>query len=867
MRLNAFKGAITSVDPSLVGNGFATETRNARAENGALKVRYGLNGIANVVTGTSKGLHLARGYNDSNVFKEEYIAFRSSGGSVKPYSVDPDSGVGTEITNGATPLALTNAEWYSENFGGYSYHLTPGGSVYKHEIETNTSWTLADPGQPNQFTTGNFPFIEFEQTDPNDPVSGTSFSWAGFVGAGLTNNNASPATVAFDSVSGTSLVINPEDWDWSNFPAWSASGVPDYVLDFDDATAGIQDWSTVTKIQFVMARTDGKPWHLATDGTSALFPWGPGTVVGTATTNMRVWITDNAANTYALTGSIATIIDEDGLYSYRVFLTIPAGPLAQLSDARYLRLYHLPPTNEDGTFASNYTISQITTDAEGSAPTTPEQVKLRFGAVAYDGELAIEAFNPTFSAEYNISIEHASRYYGISAANPFLGNVATVNIPETQMATFAALPQITEIRWYVAFMDEGTTNNYTMRLMGTTDPDESAYEVPYTYEELRELPLRDNPEYQALGTPVCMCAFRQWMVWGYAGGSANIKHSRIGKPYSLASTSDDAGGTDLAEDLNRPATFTLADNFADEPKMMVGSGDSLYIFGSDACYVQTSLTRLAKPSNMSPVRRVPGALGILGRRSSCAWRDERGVEGVAYVSADGESVWFVVAASDYNDVQYSRVELTAAVRGQLKSFLFGGSAPTVDLVHVFADERDDALWVTYQNKAMVLRRRNFVDKNRPWEFHQYNLNSPRFLSHWSSHIEHGLRVLRDDCRLLEAERRKSTNFTPIEGTNRDDGNAPASMYWQSGKFVGDNRRAMRVRLQRLDETETVVVTDYCDRTPAGASCTVGVGEKHARFDQFAQGWNHQFRIALTEGQDGIYSAEIEETPLGQRKNL
>jgi hypothetical protein len=861
MVIRGFRPALTSVDRSLLSPEIAGDTHNVRLEDGSVRVRNGIREVAASFSGTPKGLHFAIGYDNSYVKKEEYVGFRLSGGSVKPFSIHVDTGVGTEITNGGTPLALTSAEWIGENFNGKALYLRPGGAVYRHEIGNNTSWSLLDPGQPNQFLTGNYPRLTFEKTESGDTsTTGTTFSWAGFTGGGFADNGGSGVCpTSFGSVSGSSVVVDANNggilYTWYDFD-----------LDMNAATAGIQDWSNATGIQFTLERDDFERWQ---QGGTNDWPWAIGSG------NARIWLTDNAANTVELTGAVQTIVSESGRYSYRFILEIPvASRGAQWSDSRYLQI-RLPANWDNGVASSaaqrdtDFSVSQITVQAVGASITTPDTVGIRFGAVAYNEEYDVEAVTPTFSEQVNISIEDASRYFAPTATATFLGNVVTLTIPEAQVTTLQAAAGVSHIRYYVAFMDEGTATSYTMRLMGVQDVDAvgaGTYEIPYTYEELRELTLREEGigTYTAVGTPVCMAAYRQWMVWGYAGGIANVKHSRVGVPFALASTSDDAGGGDLPEDQNRAATFTLSDNFADQPVSMVGTDSSLYILGGQGVYVQTG----PKPYQLTPPRRVPGALGTLGLRSACQWRSENGIEGVAYVSKDAESVWFVVAQASFDTGEPSHAlqELTAGVRGKLKTFLFASTAPTVDKVYIFHDQRDDALWVCYENRAMVLRRKNIFNKGRAWEFYTYNITTGT-LTDWAARQEHGLRCLKSTGSLYEAERRKSTNFALIAGTGRDDGgNVPADRYWESGEFLGTRRRAFRARVERQTDSEAVTVTAYTDREPSGQSITIAANDKYKRFGQFAMGQSHRYRLTVTEAQAGVQLLEIEERAVGKGYN-
>lgn len=856
--IQGFRGVITSVDEALVKKGYATDSHNVRSEDGSLTVRNGIRSIAQSFTGTPKGLHLAYGYDDSYAYAEEYVGFRESGGSVKPFSIDVDTGAGTEITNSGAALSLTNAEWIGCNFQGFAFYLTPGGTVYKHEVGDNTSWSALDPGQPNQFTTNNYPFYEFTGEDSGNTVAaGTTFSWAGFTGGGFATNTpasgVSPTT--YVSTSGTDVVIT------SNKGGLASYTRMDFTLDMNAATAGIQDWSSVTGIQFTLSREDGEYWQDGDNGADD-WPWA----INSA--NARVWLYDNAGtpNSVELTGGVQTKVANNGAVSYRFILTIPPTDRgAEWSDTRKIRIF-LPIIGEPGVSTADheFRVSQITVDEEGGTADVPETAELRFGAVAYNADQHTEAINPTFGEETLIAITGKSRYYGSSQAESFLGNAVTVNIPASQITTLQSAAGVTHIRYYVAFMDEGTPSKYTMRLMDELevgDAEAGMYQVPYTYEELRALPLREEyiGQYESLGTPVCMTAFRQWMVYGYAGGTGNVKHSRVGQPYALYSINDDAGGGDLAEDQNRGANFTLADNFADQPVTMVGADYSLYVFGAKGVYVQSG----RKPSGLTPFRKVPGVPGVLGLRSACKWRADNGVDGVAYVAKDGESVWFTVAAASFDNPEptYSAIELTSTVRGKLKSFLFAGSTPTVDKVYIFHDDRDDALWVCYQNRAMVLRRKNTFQGERAWEFYTYNITSGT-LTDWEAQVDQGLRCLKSDGSLYEAERNKSTGFALIGGTGRDDGgNVPAGRYWQSGEYIGPRRRCFGVTVIRHTTTETVPVTVYTDREPSGQTKTVAANDDYVRFGQFAQGLKHSYRVTVTEGQVGIQALILEETRL------
>jgi hypothetical protein len=232
------------------------------------------------------------------------------------------------------------------------------------------------------------------------------------------------------------------------------------------------------------------------------------------------------------------------------------------------------------------------------------------------------------------------------------------------------------------------------------------------------------PPFQTRGL-VGGAAYKGWVVWLFQGGKGNVRHSRVGVAEELFS--EEAAYS--PEDEGQPGDYSLAEDFGDEPVGAVAAGHSLIVLGKRAVYSQAG----ERPSAMTPLRQIPGSNGVLGPRAFVRYRPPRGGYGCAFVDMDF-NVWFVSADAGFDrDSQVRPLELSAAVRGEIRRFLLEEQRlifPSLERfdLHVDCDHATGALWLVLGNRAMVFRP---IDPERPalddsgvptWEAYEYALS-------------------------------------------------------------------------------------------------------------------------------------------------
>lgn len=846
LQFQQFGGLNTAFDAESVSAMYSTDNRNCDTQKG-LDQRLGY-ASANF-TGTLSGIEAVRGfyelegYDDSKNLVQEYVAFLKSGGVLKPYSINVTTGARTEIKDGTTALSLTDAEWQMFTFQGQAYAFTPGGPIYVHDIGDATSWTALDPGQPNQFTTGNFPYLLFEQTE-EDPVADTSGSFAGFGAGNRTWTGAS--TLNFVSETG-GVVRLSHVWAGGAFNGTMKLEFPGGPVNFSNAS----------ELNFKMYREDGQKWL---------------GLLGDHLQDMaQDWYIEDSGGVQVLCShAIEAVQTTDGDWEYRIKLTIPVasrgGAVASAVDKITVSGTFGPPI-EAPSSTEDFFVTSVTSDKVGAAPAAPDQVGIRFGAVAYNETMGIEAANPTFSKEVRMSIDDASRYYEKSAANALLGEVCTVQVPSAQVTTLQSATGVTHIRYYVAFMDEGTESSYTMRLMGVQEVDAvnaGTYEVPYTYEELRALPLRVDPDYQAVGNVVAAAAYRQWVVYGIKGGSANVRHSAVNRPRLLAKITDNADPDADFVDLYRAADFTLADNFADEAMAFIGMGNSIIILGNNGVYVQTGDT----PITMRPPKKISDYPGLFAPGCAVRWKDAQGRPAVVYLDTTGERLWMITYAQ-LTDTENDELamELSYPIRGSILSKLFAGTRP-VSLsdkqdVRLVADWRNDRMYLCNGLKWMVYDKLPFGQRYRPflyWEFAAPAVGAT--FKRIVASNRYGVRALLSNGAVREMFHTYSSGaFTALGGALRDGGIAPPATYWQGPVFSGQMRRAVRVQVEKRAVSEsgvTVQITATAGQLSESETITIRSNIEMEMVHPTIHGLNMQHRFTLPDNSAGLYRINVQE---------
>lgn len=832
-----FLGYIASLDARFISKTAASATQNCLLIDGKLRVRRGWRNIVGLQTNfaSCSGFEYVQGYNDSYTLVEEYVAFETVTATLKPYSVHVSTGARTEIKNGTTPLSLAAGAWQGFAFDGVGYFFAVGDEVWVHSIGDATSWKALDQSAPVDPPI--LPLVDFEATEL-DNVPATAMSWAGLTaGAEFTDESTAPDTLTYDSVDGGGVLILNNS---------NASGAADYMFRalISGTTAGIQDWSDQQFIEF----------ELQYSAVAATY------TKGMAVPNMVLQLVqlvnnDGTPKTITMNATATSSVvnfagpGSTGSRTLKIKATFPDGTnMAEWDNVTTLRVKWQQAAILGGTVSGEQTrIGMLTPNNVSTAAITlsASSVKVKYGYAWYDSERGFESEILAETSQYQMDLAYASRYYDLASPAVFLGNLISIITPIDTDAT------ITGWNLYVQFEDQGV-----WRFVKEVPDSTQTYQVPLTAAQLRELPLRTR-EIVPIGDVVCACPFKGWVVWGKAGGRLNIRHSKVGFPGTLTRLADEI------DDNTRGQDFSLADNFGDEPIAMHQAGDALIILGKKGAYAQVG----NYPFEMTPPKKLPGSSGAYSAKSSCRFRDDAGNWGVAYLAADGQNVWFAVVSNDFNGRDgFQLVELSEAIRGNIRTFLTATATPTIGHMHMVVDEREEALWLIYRNRAFIFRKPSLLDGKRHWERYAYTVPSNNYWIHWAADTKWGLRGFRGTGQIDEVERDSSANFEPIEGALRDGGAAEPTdgTYWEGRTHIGRNRRVVRVMVDRDSLTDLVKVTASATRN--AQTVTLASGKRWAGFHFLTQGWEITYRITLPVNSSPVNGLVCEESPIGGGRN-
>lgn len=849
-----FGGVVTAMDSRAIADYQASDMLNVDPESGWLSPRYGYRKIQDPQSGftAAYGLEYIQGYNSSNALVEEYISFENLGVAVRPYTRTASAGVPTEITNGGSSLSLNASEWRGFAWNDVSYFTNPNDTnpVQKHTIGTNNSWSaLTPPGSPTSAPT-------FRVLYGQNANSYKTLSWAGLnVATNITYTGN--ATSTNSSVTGTSLYI-----------AHSGTITDSSIkMDLRGTTAGNAksfDWYYCDNFTFVMESTTGNTAG-GLSVTDAGFTIDPASVV--------IEYENDGGTT--MTANLTYVFQRVGENGFRMYIraSFPDKVRADWGDG--------------STAVGGLNAGQVA--GEIRYVTIKYRVTGGSSEAAYNflrvqpiiiGGVILPKMNGPFVAEDTIQLAY-SHYSsttgyesGLSPLLPIASDALLGSNPVSSLPPLGIWLEVTSTngsasdnnRYYIRVLDPADSKGKWKRMATQSDAD-LTYDIRLTWQERLALTT-----YQAI-TPFTAtgCKFgvpwKGWVVWCYKGGYQNIKHSRVGEPEKQANTE-----LDRDDDLNRGATFSLADNFGDEAENAFPADEVIIICGQNGIYSQQGTA----PWNLTPPKKFPGSQGVAGHRACTRWKDDAGNPVVIFVSRTADGIYSapIEMAADTRGGQV--VPIDADIRGQVRTFLIDGQSALwtalsvtddsakIAYIRVWVDESRDALWVACGKRAMVLMRPGILSGRREWRFVEWTTASSTDYVQWvSSSPKRRVRWLRSTGRFDENEWNSNTSAW-ITGTNRD-GNSPiASMYWTSKTFENERSRLDAVWLSRDDLTDTPTITAYCERQPSGSSRTYASGANFVRFSHLQSGWSHKLKIAIGEGYDPVRSVVMDNVQMAGR---
>lgn len=829
LNFGPFLGVMSEVNPTGLPLNYATASLNGRFEDGLFRTRRGWRNwvAANGSFTAWHGAGFVRGYAAVGDPKKALIVIENRGGTRKPYEINLDTGAKSEITDSGTPLNLTNGDYEAISFNGDAIVFRKGGTVYRHAIGTLTSWLALDADRPANAST---PTIGSLYEPPTSPVSGTPFSWTGATGADVTDL-VLYSWGSVETLDGSSYPMPaPESGDYGRLSTGNINGASSYVCEVSAILGGPLDWS---------------------DQEYILCPFVLDSQLGNRTLSInscsiQVSLVNSSGTEQALTETWEGY-NVKGLVSAIGKFTIPAGAnsavTSDVTKLKFVLTYTISGTvTAPNYFRSTINIGEITPTVEGAGVYTPpalsgDEKRVRFGIVHYDEERGVESAEPTPSAWMKLDPPNI----WFTDSNVFMGDSGIT------VSGFgpSGLPGTTS-RLYVQFEDDAV-----WRLIGKKDGASPSWSITETFGVLSAYPARIDHEPTPVGSPSCAATYKGFVVWGYETGGQNVKMSAVGSPGRLARNTDTAG------DLEAGATWSLADGFDDAPKWFGGAGDALIALGARAAY--TSIGDY--PVQMTPFKRIPKSKGVLGT-CACRWTDDAGMPGVAYLGADLEVWKLLIVRGSANDYGEPLIELTKGIRGKVREFLLQTETPDLTKLAIGVDERTDSLWLTYADRAMVLRRATVTDGQRAWEFYSYAGGD---WAKWVFAENHGIKALRTTGQIDEFERRSDTN-AELTGTNRDGGSAMPTAYWEhAGRTDVARERWFSARVYR----------------PAATTCTLKISSNGnalvsypvsaalsgmVRFSQNQVGYRHTFRIEIGETDGAIERAIVETRRLGKQRD-
>jgi len=665
-RLEKFRGAVTSVDAESIPENAAQDTAECRLEDGCIRPRYGYKKLADPLGTNCYGFaHLVGGDASTYAELEEYLSIEKVGATVKPYPINPATGVkGSAITNAGAALSLNASNWHGFAWNDRSYWYNPTDGIAKHTIGTATSWTpIVTPAAPTVR-----PTFSIEATGGFD-IAGIDPSNAAEVACtGLASNTSS------SYASGTMRIRHT-----------TGIGNASIEMILSGTTAGNRDFYWRDSFSFSVYPLDKT--HVTLDPSS-----------------IRVTLSNTDGTAVTITGTV---------YTTKVNAAGGFGVLVWWDRGKVRSDWgNGSGTAKTAKIKIDYSLAKNTSSGVSSSSSA---VAFNFGDWAYIGwtrtlpldtsglsnqtlSVAYSYYNSTTDMESGLSPVLEIPYADLRMPDPSDVHIEDVG-PRVSLA-FTASGSVDKVRIYVKDLTGA------WRRITTIDDTTSPYVYYTPYSGLIDLTAYDSGLFETTRKVVGGFPFKSWVVWLYQGTGENIRHSRIGNAESQWSPYD------AEDDYRRGANFTLGNNYDDEPLNGHQCGDAVVISGSRGMYTQVG----DYPAGMTPCTKVPGSFGCANKYASARWNDDNGNAIVVYLSKTDGNLYYVYV--DPSGIAQNK-ELAPGIRNKIASYL------TTNLGNIMlaVDPNNDSLWVIYGKKVMVLRRPNLADKTRPWEFYSYTLGS------------------------------------------------------------------------------------------------------------------------------------------------
>lgn len=682
---------------------------NLRLDGTSYFMRYGYTPIASPLNDYKSVYGFGFAYGENTT---EFVSVEGAGTPevIRPYSINSTSFGRTQI--GTT--TLNGGKWNFASFANYLYAINPNAdklspplaTVYKHEIGNSSSWSemqnsnySAPPIDP-VLLINSYPNYDNVQRgfSVNDTV--TLYSPWIIQTATLTYNinankemeiggTARNGGTYFDSIFTIDFTANPsgvaEDWSTYGYVGISLKGT--YMNDFK------QFFNVQVKIGGVWVNVESKAYY-GNQSSQSVYDrlFGVIRIKGVAGNNavqgIRFSITSGGTNDVTSPNWVKI----EKIYLRGNFLE------AKASSSRIW--FPNGSTTPATTGGYNTGIKYGVRFTHSSGTPTPSNADIEtITASQAMGTYVMPAY---FQTQFSIG--------GVVALSVSPQNTATYN--KVQF-----LRQMEDGVTWKLLSEQNNTGTDLITVFDTKEEHELASLTTVTVTANTVPP--PTPTFRTAGI-VGAFPYKQFMFWLVNTTALNLQLSRVGNPEELYDQAR-AETEYLDEDVTVPQQFTLADNNADRPIWGVQAGQIAFIVGENAAYAMVG----DYPRQMSPSRQIPGSRGIAGMYAGTRFRSANGSWSAVYADPD-LNIWSVSAVPQFvGDASVQPQELSLAVRGKIKDFLYTSQVPIygsenlkIEDVHVQFQEETSSLWVTLGKRAAVFRQDN---TGNGWELYDYTL--------------------------------------------------------------------------------------------------------------------------------------------------
>ena len=678
VRLGPFLGVVTTRGQDSPAP-YASAMLNARVGDGKLRPRYGFSaGTNRLGTDAVYGLAWLTGYDDDYEPRREWVAIEERSGRVAPFSVNPTSGVRTEI---GSSESLVASPWRGICYGGTSYWINGDSpiSVYRHDVGSATSWepleTIESAAPPSDVVIETItpPYEEFHDLDPADVVT----DGAG-CGHGSMSNTASNA-------SGVATLQS------NDYPT---GGYQQGWMEMEIEFAAAKDWSGGVALHYRIQQ-----------GLTIDVVGNDG--FGSLQAENYIRLENSAATASAnLPALLAGTLDQK-FGEMWAWVDLGGVSPAILADVKKL-------TIRFRAFKTGVSFYRLLVLELGGRHYTPSAGDLEDAASGTWPDLQ-------YAVRYVEGATTGDAYQATLPASDHLGDRAHADLPYLGSQVQIRVPAAPSPFTSAADVELFRKVDGTWRLLHTANADiPLVYEDDLTDEEIEADPVTypetdltiSAPEFVSRGV-VAAFPMLSWVCWLYPGGRENVRHSRVGDPERQAASGDEI------DDTTRGATFALSDDLSDEPVAGLAIGNACVLFGAQGVHAQVGNA----PSELTPPRKIVGAPPI-ANGFAYAGLSIDGVPGVAYVDASAEAVWWIGSNQAFaTDAAARPLELTINQRGLVRAHLLGGGAGIEDL-RLATDPHTGALWVVAGDRALKLTPPNPIDGQRQWEPYEFAIPVP-----------------------------------------------------------------------------------------------------------------------------------------------